>query len=203
MLSHAGISDPRTQLQINCIMSLWQLVIAITGSALADKAGRKVLALVSLTLCSVFFYMLGGLTIQYGESGNKAGTYGTVACIFLFLGSYAIGMTPLSAIYPPEVLSYNMRATGLAWYGLLSKVGGVIVAMCFPYMMNALGWKSYIANASWNILFIAFVYFYWVETKGRTLEEIDALFDGEKHSNVPDLKDIDDVEKSTVLAKEG
>lgn len=28
---------------------------------------------------------------------------------------------------------------------------------------------------------------YWVETKGKTLEEIDALFEGEKHSQVPDV----------------
>jgi hypothetical protein len=27
-----------------------------------------------------------------------------------------------------------------------------------------------------------------VETKGKTLEEIDALFDGEKHSLVPDVE---------------
>jgi hypothetical protein len=29
---------------------------------------------------------------------------------------------------------------------------------------------------------------YWVETKGKTLEEIDALFEGEKHSSVPDVE---------------
>jgi len=27
-----------------------------------------------------------------------------------------------------------------------------------------------------------------VETKGKTLEEIDAIFDGEKHSDVPDVE---------------
>jgi len=27
-----------------------------------------------------------------------------------------------------------------------------------------------------------------VETKGTTIEEIDALFDGEKHSSVPDVE---------------
>jgi hypothetical protein len=27
-----------------------------------------------------------------------------------------------------------------------------------------------------------------VETKGLTLEEVDKLFDGEKHSNVPDVE---------------
>lgn len=29
---------------------------------------------------------------------------------------------------------------------------------------------------------------FWVETKGKTLEEIDAIFDGEKHSSVPDVE---------------
>ena len=27
-----------------------------------------------------------------------------------------------------------------------------------------------------------------METKGKTLEEIDAIFDGEKHSDVPDVE---------------
>lgn len=29
-----------------------------------------------------------------------------------------------------------------------------------------------------------------METKGKTLEEIDAIFEGEKHSSVPDIEDI-------------
>jgi len=60
-------------------------------------------------------------------------------------------------------------------------------------------------NASWDIvivglivsasLFSAFFLLirvpkavFWVETKGKTLEEIDALFEGEKHSSVPDVE---------------
>jgi hypothetical protein len=31
---------------------------------------------------------------------------------------------------------------------------------------------------------------YWVETKGKTLEEIDAIFEGEKHSSVPDVETV-------------
>ena len=31
---------------------------------------------------------------------------------------------------------------------------------------------------------------FWVETKGKTLEEIDALFEGQKHSDVPDVEDV-------------
>lgn len=31
---------------------------------------------------------------------------------------------------------------------------------------------------------------YWVETKGKSLEEIDAIFEGEKHSAVPDVEAV-------------
>jgi hypothetical protein len=31
---------------------------------------------------------------------------------------------------------------------------------------------------------------FWIETKGKTLEEIDAVFEGEKHSNVPDVEKV-------------
>ncbi len=35
-----------------------------------------------------------------------------------------------------------------------------------------------------------FVARFWVETKGKTLEELDAKFDGVKHSDAPDLEDV-------------
>lgn len=41
----------------------------------------------------------------------------------------------------------------------------------------------YVANCAFKIVF-------WIETKGRTLEEIDEIFDGEKHSSVPDVEMI-------------
>lgn len=31
---------------------------------------------------------------------------------------------------------------------------------------------------------------FWIETKGKTLEEIDAIFEGEKHSTVPDVEKV-------------
>ena len=184
MLDQAGVTNPTTQLQINVILSAWQLVVAVTGSFLADRLGRRLLMLLSLGACTFFLYLLAGLTAKYGTSSDKSGTYGTVACIFLFLGSYSFGITPLTAMYGPEVLSFNMRANGTAIQGICIKASGVLVTMAFPYMLARLGWKTYIINASWNILFWGYVYFQWVETKGRTLEEIDELFDEEKFAHL-------------------
>lgn len=187
MLSQAGVSDSTTQLQINVILASWQLVIAITGSCLAERLGRRVLSLSSLGMCSIFFYILAGLTAKYGTSGDKPGTYGTIACIFLFSGAYSFGITPLTAMYAPEVLSYEMRANGIALQGILLKSSGVLVSIVFPYLMESIGWKAYVVNASWNILLWLYIFFQWVETKGLTLEQVDALFDSEAH-----LRRLDD-----------
>lgn len=35
---------------------------------------------------------------------------------------------------------------------------------------------------------LVFIAWYWVDFRGKTLEEIDELFDGAKHSNVPSVE---------------
>jgi hypothetical protein len=37
---------------------------------------------------------------------------------------------------------------------------------------------------------VVFVVLVWVETRGLTLEEVDKVFDGIKHSDVPDLETV-------------
>ncbi len=42
-------------------------------------------------------------------------------------------------------------------------------------------------NATWDVLEVVFIIFFWVETSNKTLEEIDELLDGEMHSDAPVL----------------
>lgn len=190
ILTNAGISSPKTQLEINVILTSWTLVVAVIGSMYADKVGRKTLCVAALTGGIISLYILAGLTAVYGESGNKSGIYGTIAMIFLYNASYAWGITPLTVLYPPEVLSFDIRASGMAIYTFTTKLCGLFVAMVIPFGMAAIGWKVYIINASIDILMVVGVLLYWVETRGMTLEEADKMFDGHKHSDVPDLETI-------------
>ena len=203
--SQAGINDPTTQLEINIILTSWTLVVSLAGAWFADSLGRKTLCSISLAGQIITFYILAGLTALYGESENKSGIYGTIAFIFLYNASYAYGITPLTVLYPPEVLSLECRAIGMSIYTLTTKLSGLLVTMAFPFSMAAIGWKTYIINASADVLMLAGVLWYWVETRGLTLEEVDKVFEGEKHSDVPDLKAVLDGEielSAGVLKKE-
>lgn len=190
MLSSAGIQSPTTQLQINIILTAFTFLVALVGSWYADKVSRKTLCAGSLAGGAISLYILAGLTAKYGQSGNQSGVYGTIAMIFLYNATYAWGITPLTVLYPPEVLSFDIRALGMSIYTLVTKVCGLFVTMVVPFGMAAISWKMYIINASVDILMVIFVVLVWVETRGLTLEEVDRVFDGIKHSNVPDLEAV-------------
>lgn len=59
-----------------------------------------------------------------------------------------------------------------------------------PIAIDSLGWKLYMINGAWDVVVLALVWIFWVETKGKTLEELDEVLDGVKHTDVPDLEKI-------------
>lgn len=65
-----------------------------------------------------------------------------------------------------------------------------MVTMSFPYALDAIGWKTYMINGAWDVLQILYVAVFWVETKGKTLEEVDEIFGGPPIENVPHLKGV-------------
>jgi len=190
MLTNAGITNTTTQLQINIILNAWCLCCALTGTYFADHLGRKLTGILSTGALTIFLFMVGALTKVYGTSTNTAGIYGTVAAIFLFQGSYSFGWTPLLYLYPPEVLNYPIRANGMGVFTFFLNGVALLCVFSFPFALEAIGWKTYMMNGSWDVLEVFFIAYYWVETKGKTLEEIDEVLDGTKHSDVPDLEII-------------
>nr|POE47074.1 lactose permease [Quercus suber] len=203
LLTNAGVTNTTTQLEINIILNAWSLVCSIAGTLAVEAHGRKPTALISTTLLTIFIFVIGALTKVYGTSTNSPGIYGTVAAVFLFLGSYSYGWTPLLYLYPPEVgtilRSYFRQELPPAAFvsepSLPTPTHAItthrlLMVFTMPIALNALGWKLYFINGAWDVLIVAAVALYWVETKGKTLEELDAIFDGEKHSDAPDLVEV-------------
>jgi hypothetical protein len=67
-----------------------------------------------------------------------------------------------------------------------------------PISMANIGWITYIINGSWDLLMLAAVQIWWVETKGKTLEEIDQAIDGRKRGR--SSSELENVEVDVKLA---
>lgn len=59
-----------------------------------------------------------------------------------------------------------------------------------PIALANIAWKIYFVNGSWNILMTVAIAYFWIETKGKTLEEIDEAIEGVRHSDAPGVEDL-------------
>ncbi|CAH0040368.1 unnamed protein product [Clonostachys rhizophaga] len=176
VLTSAGITEVQTQLGINLGLSGFNLVCATAGSWLTERIGRRPGFLCSTGIMSVVLIIVSVLTKLYGDSPDTAVSAAQVTLIFIFYGSYSFVWTPLTIIYTAEVLSYSMRANGLAFYNGLCYGTGAFNTYTIPYAMQWSSWGFYMITALWCFFVeLPIIHTYFPATERKSLEEIDVV----------------------------
>jgi len=125
--------------------------------------------------------IMAALTKVYLGSDNSAASAAIVFLVFFFYIWQSAVWTPLSFVYVVEILSYSIRSSGLAAFQAACYMAGFVNLYAIPYAMDWSSWGFYLITALICILQAIVIFFFWPETRGLTLEEIDLVFDGEKH----------------------
>ncbi len=142
-----------------------------------DRAGRRPLLIIGLIGMIISLTLLG-LVFATGGAGGVAGLLATI-CLALYIASFAISLGPvfwlmISEIYPLRIRGRAMSVASIANWG-----SNWLVALTFPVLLATLGGAgSFWLFAVLGIVAWFFVYFWVPETKGKTLEEIEAEFRG-------------------------
>lgn len=89
----------------------------------------------------------------------------------------------LAYTYPPEILRYSQRAKGVVVAQAIGYAFSFLNLYTAPLAIERISWRYYAINGGWNLGIMAVVYWLFVETKGRTLEEIDEVFEGVVYSH--------------------
>jgi hypothetical protein len=97
------------------------------------------------------------------------------------LSSANVSRTQLTAAsYIAEIFPNHLRSAGVA-LGLSSfYLASEVTLVAAPIALNSVGWKFYLVLICPSAFYLVAIYFLFPETKGRTLEEIGALF-GDTH----------------------
>jgi sugar porter (SP) family MFS transporter len=178
MLQIAGITSEKTQLLLNGIFPVICFIAASTGARLTDKFGRRPLMIYSLMFCSVAFAIITAtskLAVENPDNHNAANT--TIAFRYMFGAVFAFGWTPLQAMYIAETLDTHNRAKGFALGLLVSNISSAIIQYISGPAFASIKYYFYLVFMVWDIIEIVVVYFFFPETKERTLEEMSEVFE--------------------------
>jgi len=185
VLESIDVTGTKGKATINGCLQIWNLVAAATGALLIDKVGRRTLFVISNTGMLLAFSVWALTTSLAHTPLMEEASKATIPLIFVFYLFYNLAYTPMLITYTLEILPYAMRAKGFALMNLVVSLAQVINQSVDPWALNAIGWKYYLVYCGWLGFELLFVVLYIVETRGRTLEETAALFDGEDKLDCP------------------
>ncbi|EXJ93242.1 hypothetical protein A1O3_01799 [Capronia epimyces CBS 606.96] len=177
LVANVGITNTDTQLLLNIIYAIGGWIPAIIGARLHDVVGRRKMML-SVTLgMAVCLSIAAGTAAGYVKTGSKASSSASIAFIYVFGSVFALGFTSMQPIYPGEILSNDMRAKGMGVYQLVSGCAGFVNTFAAPIALRNIQYWFYVFFVFWDLFEFTFIYLFFVETKGRTLEELNELFE--------------------------
>ena len=158
-------------------MGLVNVGFTILAVRIIDRAGRRPLLIIGLIGMIVSLALLG-LVFAIGSTSGAAGLLATV-CLGLYIASFAISLGPVFWLMISEIYPLRIRGTAMSVASIANWGSNWIVALMFPVLLATLGGAgSFWLFAVLGIVAWLFVYFRVPETKGRSLEEIEASFRG-------------------------
>jgi sugar porter (SP) family MFS transporter len=181
----AGITDQAAKTGLNGGENMLKLFVAIGCSMGIDKFGRRPLfltATVGMLLMFLAWTIVAARFEQTGETEIERLGYPQIALIWMFDVCYSIAWSGLLVAYALEILPFRLRARGLMIMNFFIQVALTIGNQTNPIALEDLphNWNFWCFYTVWIAVELVFVYFFYVETKGPTLEEIARIFDGDQ-----------------------
>ncbi|KIV90616.1 hypothetical protein PV10_07901 [Exophiala mesophila] len=162
------------------LTSLW-VTSTIPGNIFCafyiERFGRRRFMLIGLTGILITLICEIALQASFLGTDNRAGQNAAIFFIFLFITPFwstfmdASQFLYLSEIFPTHIRSQGM---GIGMAGLY--LADIILLVAGPIALDKIGWKFFLVLIIPTALHILFVYFMCPETKGRSLEDINAQF---------------------------
>lgn len=183
---NTGLVSSSIQYVINVVMTIPALLFI-------DKWGRRPLLLVGCVLMFIWLVLMAALLGHFAEhvpevagdpeirlripKSQKPASKAVIACSYLFVASFAPTWGPGIWLYCSEIFPLKQRAVANGLTGAANWIFNFALAMFVPTAFKNITWKTYVIFAVFCFVMFFHVFFLFPETKGKTLEEIDQMWD--------------------------
>ncbi|KAG1504870.1 hypothetical protein G6F46_000686 [Rhizopus delemar] len=197
----AGLTGRDVTLFANGLSGSINLLATIPAIFFIDKWGRRPTMIIGAILC---FICLGIMAVLSGLYGYGYGTYttasvestnmiskrsllmvlfdtngptiGFLVVTYSYVAAYACTWGTLGWVYPAELYSQGVRAKALGISTASNWLFTYIVLQLTPIMLERIHWRTYVLFCVMSFIIAIIVHYYFPETSGKSLEEVDLIF---------------------------
>ncbi len=172
----AGFSSDSALMQ-TVVIGATNLLFTLLGMSLIDKVGRKALLMAGAIGMTIFLGLIAaGMTYDF------LGGFVLLTCVVGFTASFACTMGVVVWVYLSEMFPNSIRSRGTSISSFSVWVINCATAFLFPIVMGKFGTAPVFGFYCFATL-VSFFFFwkYLVETKGKSLEELESFVLGSKH----------------------
>ncbi|APZ44843.1 D-xylose transporter XylE [Polaribacter reichenbachii] len=160
------------------LLAFVNLIFTLIAMVTVDKFGRKPLVYIGSVGMLTGFLILG-FTIQQQSIGILS-----LLGVLTFIGSFALSMGPVVWVVLSEMFPNKIRSVAMSVAVAVQWAGNYVVSQSFPMVTvselnNNNFWNGslpYFIFSFFIIIIIIFTYKFIPETKGKSLEEIEAIW---------------------------
>ncbi|GMI69819.1 hypothetical protein like AT5G18840 [Hibiscus trionum] len=168
----AGLSSGKTgTIAYACV----QVPITFLGAILMDRSGRRALIMLSASGTFLGCFLAGSsFYLKEHDLYPEWRPILAVAGVLIYIGSFSIGMGAGPWVIMSEIFPINVKGVAGSLVVLVNWLGAWTVSYTFNFLMAWSTYGTFYIYSGFSLLTILYVAKFVPETKGKTLEEIQA-----------------------------
>ncbi|KAH7928902.1 general substrate transporter [Leucogyrophana mollusca] len=174
-----GLNPNTTSLLATGVYGVVNFLFTFPAVFLLDSAGRRPLLMCGAAGCFVALVVVGSLVAAFSTDWLSHPTAGRAAIAFIFLYdvNFCYSWGPIGWVLPSEIFPLHLRSTGISIAVSTAWMANFIIGLVSPMMLTQIAdGGTYYFFAGFAALAFFTTLFFIPETRGRTLEEMNAAF---------------------------
>mgnify|MGYP001201311233 FL=1 len=163
---------------VSVILGLFKLVMTGVAVKYVDTLGRRPLLLGGVSVMTLATFVLGAcsssLASGSGASIDQNTATASVVAVFMYVGAYQVSFGPIAWLLVGEIFPQRVRSAAVGAATLTNFGSNFLVSLYLPTIIEDFGRAgTYYLFSAMCVVALVSIYLTVVETKGKTLEEIE------------------------------
>jgi SP family galactose:H+ symporter-like MFS transporter len=174
IIQQAGIGSDSSAILASLGVGVINVLMTVVALRLLDRAGRRTMLFIGVSGMSLSLFLLGAAFLGSGTFTSVI----AIVSLMLFVSSFAISLGPIFWLLNAEIYPLNVRSKAASAGTMTNWFFNFLVSLTFLPLIDLLTQSG--AFWFYGLVGLVTLWFCWKfvpETKGRSLEQITAVFE--------------------------